>query len=74
MDGTGNTYSMHFGVFDTDRAGVVGYGHSIITVREGDTVSIANSYSNVYDPVSFMNKVKQLNKLDININTRTIYF
>ena len=36
-------------VFDADRVGVVGYGHSIITV-EGDTVSIATSYSNSHDP------------------------
>ena len=47
----GTTYTFDFGVFETDRAGVVGYGHSIITVREGDTISIANSYSSAYDPI-----------------------
>ena len=47
----GQTYTFRFDVFDTDRAGIVGSGHTIITVREGDTVSIANSYSNSYDPV-----------------------
>ena len=49
-DGT-NDYTYGFEVFDTDRAGAVGAGLSIITVREGDTISIANSYSSSYDPV-----------------------
>ena len=47
----GTTYTFRFHVYDTDRAGAVGAGHTIITVREGDTVSIANSYGSSYDPV-----------------------
>ena len=47
----GNTYVWEFNVLTPDRAGVVGGGVSIITVREGDTISIANSYSSTYDPV-----------------------
>lgn len=49
-DGT-NNYTFAFEVYDTDRAGAVGAGLSIITVREGDTISVANSYSTSYDPV-----------------------
>lgn len=49
-DGT-NDYTFAFEVYDTDRAGAVGAGLSIITVREGDTISVANSYSTSYDPV-----------------------
>lgn len=49
-DGT-NDYTFGFEVYDTDRAGAVGAGLSIITVREGDTISIANSFSTSYDPV-----------------------
>ena len=74
---------MHFGVFDTDRAGVVGYGQSIITVREGDTVSIANSYSNTYDPAIVLPHIYEqstaavntshLGGLDIAINTSDGY-
>ena len=79
----GNTYSMRFGVFDADRVGVVGYGHSIITVREGDTVSIANSYSNSYDPAIVLPHIYEqsvaavntshLAGLDINILTTEGY-
>lgn len=47
----GNTYVFEFDIHDTDRAGAVGAGLSIITVREGDTISIANSANNSYDPV-----------------------
>lgn len=47
----GTTYVFEFDVHNADRAGVVGSGVSIITVREGDTISIANSYSTSYDPV-----------------------
>ena len=46
-----NFYTYGFELYDTDRAGVVGAGISIITVREGDTISVANSYSSAYDPV-----------------------
>ena len=47
----GNTYIFGFDVLNADRAGAIGAGISIITVREGDTISIANSYTSSYDPV-----------------------
>jgi len=47
----GNTYVWEFDIHTPDRAGAVGAGLSIVTVREGDTISIANSYSSTYDPV-----------------------
>jgi len=43
-------YLYAFDLHNADRAGVIGAGVSIITVREGDTISIANSYSDSYDP------------------------
>ena len=74
----GNTYVFEFDIHDTDRAGAVGAGLSIITVREGDTISVANSYSSSYDPVLvsphlYLDSAVPLNDIiagfDHNINT-----
>jgi len=54
-NGSGINYRWNFS--GTDRNGNVGGGVSIITINEGDTLSIANSYSSTYDPIIVLSNV-----------------
>jgi hypothetical protein len=75
--GTGSNYTWRFS--GTDRNGVIGAGQTIITIREGDTISIANSYSSSYDPIVVLSNIYEDNVantqdrgvlagMDLNIN------
>lgn len=75
--GTANNYIWLWS--GTDRNGVIGAGQTIITIREGDTIGIANSYSSTYDPILVISNIYEdsvassaergvLAGLDLNIN------